>query len=35
MRLLAHRHDEPRQEPGAVVHDDHGGDDVTEMRCVL
>ena len=32
MRLLAHRTDEPRQQPRAVVCDDHGGDDVTEVR---
>jgi hypothetical protein len=35
MRLLAHRADESRQQPCAVMRDDHGGDDVTEMRCVL
>ena len=35
MRLLAHRVNESRQQPRAVVCDDHGGDDVTEVRCVL
>ena len=35
MRLLAHRMDESRQQPRTVVRDDHGGDDVTEVRCVL
>jgi hypothetical protein len=35
MRLLAHRVDKPRQQPGAVVRDDHGCDGVTEVRCVL
>ena len=35
MRLLAHRVDESRQQPGGVVGHDHGGDDVTEVRCVL
>ena len=35
IRLLAHRVDESRQQPCAVVCHDHGGDDVTEVRCVL
>ena len=35
MRLLAHRADESRQQPRTVVCDDHGGDDLTEVRCVL
>ena len=35
MRLLAHRADEARQQPTAVVGDDDGGDDITEVRCVL
>ncbi len=35
MGLLAHRLDEARQQPGAVVRYHHGGDDVTEVRCVL
>jgi hypothetical protein len=35
MRLLAHRMDESRQQPRAVVRDDHGGDDVTGVHCVL
>ena len=35
MRLLAHRVDESRQQPGGVVCHDHGGDDVTGVRCVL
>ena len=29
MRLLAHRVDEPRQQPRGVMGDDHGGDDMT------
>ena len=33
--LLAHRLDEARQQPGTVVGYHHGGDDVTEVRCVL
>jgi hypothetical protein len=35
MCLLAHRLDERRQQPGTVVGDDHRGNDVTEVRCVL
>ena len=35
LRLLADRAHEPRQQPGGVVCHDHGGDDVTEVRCVL
>ena len=35
MRLLAHPLDEHRQQPRAVVCDDHGGDDLREVRCVL
>ena len=40
MGLLAHRVDEPRQQPGAVVSDDHSRDDVTGApgalwHCVL
>ena len=35
MRLLAHRVDKSRQQPGGVVCDDHGRDDVTGVRCVL
>jgi len=27
--------DKSRQQPRAVVCDDHGGDDLTEVRCVL
>jgi hypothetical protein len=35
MGLLAHRPDEPRQQPGAVVRYDHGGDNVTDERGVV
>jgi hypothetical protein len=35
MGLLAHRVDESRQQPGGVVRHDHGGDEVTKVRCVL
>ena len=33
--LLAHRVHKSRQQPGGVVGDDYGGDDVTGVRCVL
>ncbi len=33
--LLAHRLDQPRQQPGGVVGHHYGGDDVTRGRCVL
>jgi hypothetical protein len=35
VRLLAERVRKSRQQPGGVVRDDHGGDDVTEVRCAL
>jgi hypothetical protein len=35
MRLLAHSMDESRQQPRTVVCDDHGGDDLAGVRCVL
>ncbi len=33
--LVTDRLDEARQQPGPVVGYHHGGDDVTEVRCVL
>ena len=33
--LFPYSVDQPRQQPGTVVHDNHSRDDVTEVRCVL